>query len=129
MFAYLTAFASATASPDTGLNLAGLVNFLPIIAIIVVFYFMIIRPQRKKDKETKSMLSAVKVGDKITTIGGIVGKIIKVKENQVTLETGSGNDKATVVIAKWAIQSVDKVSEKSYDPEVIEGEIIEDGEE
>ena len=64
------------------------VQFLPMILIFVVFYFMLIRPQRKKDKEAKQMLENLKVGDRICTIGGIYGTIVRIKDQVLTIEVG-----------------------------------------
>jgi len=59
----------------------GIMSFLPLIAIVVVFYFFMIRPQMKKAKEQKKYIEALKKGDKILTIGGIYGKIVEVRED------------------------------------------------
>ena len=95
---------AATATGATGA--AGLLSFLPMILIFVVMYVILILPQRKKEKKTKEMLSAVKVGDAITTIGGIKGKIINIKDDEVTIE--SGIEKTKINIKKWAIKEVDR---------------------
>jgi preprotein translocase subunit YajC len=79
--AYAQAAAPA-ASPTTGL----LDFVLPIAMIIVVFYFMVFRPQQKKQKETRAMLDAVKRGDRVVTSGGIIGTVAKVEEREVVLE-------------------------------------------
>lgn len=81
-------------------------SLLPLILLVVVFYFMLIRPQQKRDKETRQMLEALKVGDNITTIGGIYGKIISMKDEVLTVETGA--DKTKLVIARWAVKEVEK---------------------
>lgn len=81
-------------------------SLLPLILLVVVFYFMLIRPQQKRDKETRQMLEALKVGDNITTIGGIYGKIISIKDEVLTIETGA--DKTKLVIARWAVKEVEK---------------------
>ena len=65
-----------------------IVSILPLVLIIVLLYFMMIRPQRKKEKETKAMINAMKVGDKVVTIGGICGKVAKIKDEYVFIETG-----------------------------------------
>ncbi|HIT70221.1 MAG TPA: preprotein translocase subunit YajC [Candidatus Aphodomonas merdavium] len=82
--------------------------FLPMVLIVVVFYFLLIRPQRKKDKKVKDMLAALKVNDRITTIGGIHGTIVGIKDDNVTIAVGA--DKVKLVFARWAIRSVDEVS-------------------
>lgn len=71
------------------------------IALLAIFYFLLIRPQQKKDKKIKEMRSNLLVGDNVVTIGGIVGKIIKLKEDDITIEVGS--DKTKFDIKKWAI--------------------------
>lgn len=81
-------------------------SLLPLILLVVVFYFMLIRPQQKRDKETRQMLEALKVGDNITTIGGIYGKIVSIKDEVLTIETGA--DKTKLVIARWAVKEVEK---------------------
>ncbi|HZJ82854.1 MAG TPA: preprotein translocase subunit YajC [Clostridia bacterium] len=83
-------------------------SLIPFILLIAVFYFMIIRPQRKKDKENKAMLAALTVGDNITTIGGICGKITAMREDVVTVEVGS--NKVNLVFERWAIRNVDKIT-------------------
>lgn len=82
-----------------------LVTFLPMIAIIVVFYFMLIRPERKRKKEAEQMRSALKVGDEITTIGGIVGTVVHVKEDKFVIETSA--DQVRIEFAKWALSTND----------------------
>ena len=63
----------------------GIMSFLPLVAIVVVFYFFMIRPQMKKAKDQKKYIEALKKGDKILTIGGIYGKIVEVKEDGTML--------------------------------------------
>ena len=77
-------------------------NILPFVLIIGLLYFMMIRPQQKKDKKDQEMRSTVEVGDEITTIGGVIGRIINVKEDTLVIETGS--DRSKIRITKWAIQ-------------------------
>ena len=91
--------------------MAMVVQFLPLIVIIVLFYFLLIRPQRKRDKETKAMLNAMKVGDKVVTIGGICGKIVKIKDSNVFIETGNigtQDEKSVLKMERDAIKSVEK---------------------
>jgi preprotein translocase subunit YajC len=73
--------------------------------MFVVFYFMLIRPENKRKKEAEQMRSAVKEGDKITTIGGIIGKVVSVKDDKVVIETSA--DQVRVELAKWAISTND----------------------
>ncbi len=88
---------------------ASLVSMLlPMVLIFVVFYFFLIRPQRKKDKQVKQMLDNLKVTDRICTIGGIYGTITNIKDDTITLSVGNQN--MTMVVARWAIRSVEEVS-------------------
>ena len=84
------------------------VQFLPMILIFVIFYFMLIRPQRKKDKEAKAMLESLKVGDRICTIGGIYGTIVRIKDDVLTIEVGE--QKNQLVVARWSIRNVEELS-------------------
>ncbi|WP_202707303.1 preprotein translocase subunit YajC [Sporosalibacterium faouarense] len=74
------------------------------ILLLAVFYFLVIRPQQKKNKQINEMRNSLKVGDEITTIGGIYGKVLKIKEDVVTVEVGA--DKFKMNITKWAIGTV-----------------------
>jgi preprotein translocase subunit YajC len=85
-----------------------LTTILPFAAIIVVFYFLMIRPQRKKEKKTKDMLNSLDIGDGVTTIGGIVGRVVSIKDDTVLVETGS--DRTKMRFQKWAIQEVEKLT-------------------
>ena len=102
------------AATDTASMLA---TFIPLILMIVVFYFLLIRPQKKKDKKVKDMLAALKPGDRICTIGGLYGTIASLKDDNVTITLGSQQN--TVVIARWAIRSVeDAPLENDAAPEI-----------
>ena len=83
-------------------------TFLPLILIFVVFWFMLIRPQRKKDKQVKEMLNNLKAGDRICTIGGIYGTITGLKDDTITLSVGKDN--LSMVVARWAIRSVEEIT-------------------
>ena len=88
-----------------------LVQILPLVLIFVVFYFLLIRPQRKKDKKVKEMLDNLKHGDRVTTIGGIYGTIVNIKDDTITLAIGQRNQQPTeMVVARWAIRQVEQVS-------------------
>jgi preprotein translocase subunit YajC len=81
------AYAQGAGSPEQGF-----IAFLPMIAIFIIFYFMLIRPQQKRGKEQKAMIDALSKGDEVVTAGGIVGKVMKINENYVTLEIASGTE-------------------------------------
>jgi preprotein translocase subunit YajC len=98
---------SSAAASGTGASTIYMVVMFAII--IVVFYFLLIRPQRKKDKETQKMRSAVQVGDEITTVGGIVGRVVTIKDDTLILETGA--DRSKIRIKKWAVQSCSTIHE------------------
>ena len=100
------AYAEA-AAPVTTAGGDMLSMIIMIVAMVAIFYFLLIRPQRKKDKAVKDMLSSLKVGDRICTIGGIYGTIAALKDDTVTLKVGSMEN--TVVFARWAIRSVENV--------------------
>ncbi|MFR7761077.1 preprotein translocase subunit YajC [Peptoniphilus sp. HMSC062D09] len=92
-----------------------MLNFIPLILMFVVFYFLIIRPQKKKANEVNEMRENLKVGDKIITIGGIIGKIILVKEDYLVIETSSDNTK--IEIMKWGINGTYKKNTELKDSE------------
>lgn len=76
------------------------------VIIIAVFYFLLIRPQKKQQQKIQNMLDAMQVNDKVVTIGGIIGKVIKIKEDEVLIETGTGNEKSQIKFQKSAISKV-----------------------
>jgi preprotein translocase subunit YajC len=89
---------------------AGLLGMLPMLLVMVaVFYFMIIRPENKRKKEAEELRSNIKNGDKITTIGGIVGKVVDVKEDKFVIETGA--DQVRIEFAKWALSTNETAAE------------------
>ena len=81
----------------------GLMGFLPLIVIFVLFYFLLLRPQMKRAKETKSMVEALQKGDEVVTAGGTLGKVVKVTDNFVTVEIA---ENTTVHVQKAAIQTL-----------------------
>ncbi|MBE6981277.1 MAG: preprotein translocase subunit YajC [Ruminococcaceae bacterium] len=88
----------------------GLLGLLfPILMIVVVFYFMLIRPEKKRKKEAENMRSAMKVGDRITTIGGITGTVVSVKDEHFVIETGA--DQVRIELCKWALSSNESATE------------------
>lgn len=101
--------AAATENMGTGATIIYYaVQFVPMILIFVVFYFLLIRPQRKKDKEAKTMLDNLKVGDRICTIGGIYATIVRIKDDVLTVEVG--DQKTQMMIARWAVRNVEQLS-------------------
>lgn len=99
ILAPLTAFAQAANETDAASAAAPspMMNFLPLLAIMLVFYFMLIRPQQKRLREAQDMIGALKKGDKVVTAGGIIGKITKlVDDATVNLEIASGVEVSVV---------------------------------
>jgi preprotein translocase subunit YajC len=88
---------AAGAQPDP------IMSFLPLIVIFVIFYFLIIRPQMKRAKETKTMQEALAKGDEVITGGGQLGKVVKISDQYVTLDIGGGTES---IFQRGAIQSV-----------------------
>ena len=105
--------AAGAADPSAGAMGVGslITTLLMMVAMVAIFYFMLIRPQRKKDKQVKELLAALKPGDRITTIGGIYGTIKAIKDDTITLYVGS--DRMEMVVARWAIRGVEDVSIKN----------------
>ena len=80
-----------------------------LVLMVAVFYFMLIRPENKRKKEAEAMRGAVKTGDKITTIGGIIGTVVNVKEDKIVIETSA--DQVRIEFAKWAISTNETAAE------------------
>jgi len=80
-----------------------LMSLLPMILIVAVFYLMFIRPQKKREKQVQQMRSELEVGDEITTIGGLIGTVVVIKEDYLVIETSSDRNKLR--ITRWAVQS------------------------
>ena len=93
------AYAADPAQDPTG----GLMQFLPLIAIFILFYFMLIRPQMKRAKEQRNMLEALQKGDEVVTAGGLLGKVVKVNENYISVEIA---DNTTINVQKQAISNL-----------------------
>lgn len=89
-------------------------NFLMIGLLVVMFiamYFLMIRPQKKKQQEEQKLRDSVQIGDDITTIGGITGRIVTVKEDSIVIETGS--DRTKMKLMRWAIQTNNTANERA----------------
>ena len=82
----------------------GLVSFIPLIVLFIAMYFLMIRPQKKKDKQIQDMRNSLQVGDEIVTIGGIYGKIVKTKDETIIIAVGA--DKVKFEMARWAVSTV-----------------------
>ena len=101
-----TAASSATATG--GASVASMLTMLiPLALIVVFFYFFIIRPEKKRNKEMQNMLNSIQVADEVITNGGIIGRVLSVKEDTVLIETGS--DRTKIRFRRSAISSVEKL--------------------
>ena len=95
------------AAGDYGTLLA---QFLPLVVLIVVFYFVLIRPQRKRDKQEREMRNSISVGDEISTIGGFIGRVVSIKDDKLVIETGA--DQVRIELAKWAMSTNETAAEQ-----------------
>ena len=81
----------------------GMTSIIMIVAMIAVFYFLMIRPENKRKKEAEQMRASVKTGDEVVTIGGVIGTVVSVKDDKFVMETGA--DQVRIEFAKWALSS------------------------
>jgi preprotein translocase YajC subunit len=84
-------------------------QLIMIVALFAIMYFLLIRPQKKKDDEVRKMRESLKVGDDVLTIGGIYGKVVRIKDDRLTLQVGA--DRTRMDVAKWAINNIEKASD------------------
>ena len=84
-------------------------SIIMLVAMLAIFYLMLIRPENKRKKEAEQMRSSVKTGDKITTIGGIIGTVVNVKDDKIVIETSA--DQVRIEFAKWAISTNETAAE------------------
>lgn len=84
-------------------------SLVMLVAMLAIFYFMLIRPENKRKKEAEEMRASVKTGDKIVTIGGITGTVVNVKDSRIVIETGA--DQVRIELEKWAISSNETAAE------------------
>lgn len=100
--------AAATEMTGAQMVISTVLSMSPILIMVLVMYFLMIRPERKRRKKEKAMLDALKRGDRICTIGGIYGTIMDIKDDTITLSVG--RDNLSMVIARWAVRSVEDVT-------------------
>lgn len=103
-----SAFADEAAATTAGGGGSSMI--IMIVLMIVVFYFFLIRPENKKKKQAEELRNSITVGDTITTIGGIMGRVVYVKENSIVFETSE--DRVRMEVTKWAISSKGKQTEE-----------------
>ena len=96
-----------TTATDTGAGLTGGLTgtIFMLVGMFALMYFVMIRPENKRKKEAEQMRSNLKVGDDITTIGGITGKVVNIKDDRFVIETGA--DQVRIEFAKWALSTND----------------------
>lgn len=99
--------ASGTAANGANAGKSQISLIVMMVLLFGVMYFVMIRPQKKKQKEEQQMRDSIEVGDEITTIGGITGRVVNLKEDTLVIETGADRNKMT--IKKWAIQSCETI--------------------
>ena len=100
---------AASSGTGTTNGMGQWMSIIMIVAMLAILYFFMIRPQKKQEKETQAMRNALQVGDEITTIGGIIGKIVIIKEETCMIETG--HDSTKIRILKSAVRNVDVKAE------------------
>ena len=88
---------------------SAIITIVMLVAMVAIFYFLMWRPQKKQEKQTKAMLDSLAVGDEVTTIGGIIGKVVSIKEETVLIETG--RDKTRIRFLRTAIRNIDVKAE------------------
>ncbi len=94
-------------------NSAGIMQFVMMLALLVGMYFLMIRPSSKKKKQEDEMRSNIQIGDKITTIGGIIGRVVAIKDENESFVIETGVDRSKIKIKKWAIASCDTQKENT----------------
>ncbi len=95
---------------DASSSSSSLMMIIPMILIFALMYFMMIRPQKKQQKIEQEMRNNLKIGDEITTIGGIMGRIVTVKDDSLIIETGADRNK--MKITRWAVQANNTAMER-----------------
>ena len=100
----LTAYATGSAAAPQGAAGGGIGMIIYLVVMVAIFYFLLIRPQKKRQKAMQNMLDALQVGDKVVTAGGIMGKVYSIKEDSVVIETSA--DKTKINFEKNSISRV-----------------------
>ena len=95
------------------MDFASIGSIVLIVVMLIALYFFMIRPQKKQEKQQNEMRNSLQVGDEITTLGGIIGKVVSIKEETVTIETS--HDRTKIRILRSAVRSVDVKAEDAQD--------------
>ena len=107
----ITALSALLASANGASQRSSMSMIILIVAMFGVMYFVMIRPQKKKQQQEQEMRDSIQVGDEITTIGGIMGRVVTVKEDSLVIETGADRNK--MKIARWAVSTNNTAIEKA----------------
>ena len=99
---------ATSGSTDTMGMLLGTLG--PVVLMFAVFYFLLIRPQKKRETEVQKMREAIEVGDEVVTIGGIIGRVVSIKEDTLVIETSG--ERSKLRMARWAIQANNTAAER-----------------
>lgn len=110
MIPFIALNTATTAEGSTNSFTTMLVTFLPLVLMFVVMYFLLIRPQKKREKEAQNMRNNIQVGDEVVTAGGIVGTVVNIKEDTITIETAS--ERSKIRIKRWAVQNNNTVHDQ-----------------
>lgn len=100
---------TAAGTTPNGMTGASIMQLVLIVGMVALMYFLLIRPQKKRQKQEEKMRNEIQVGDTIVTIGGIVGKVITIKEDSIIIETGV--DRCRLQLKKWSVQTNTTVHE------------------
>ncbi len=115
LFANFSSFAlEGEAAAVQGVQGSSTSMIVMLVLMVAVFYFIVYRPQKKQEKKNAEMRNNLMIGDEITTTGGIIGKVVKIKDDIIVIETGT--DKTKIKIHKWALSSVDKKGSETVKP-------------
>lgn len=106
--------ADGTGSPTSGGFASILITILPLVLMFGIMYLILIRPQKKKEKQVQQMRNNLQIGDEVVTAGGIIGLVVSIKEDTVIIETGT--DRSKVRIKRWAIQNNLTVHDEAQTP-------------
>ena len=102
LMAGLSGGAASSSSASQG-GMSSYSGIILMVVLVAVMYFMMIRPQKKRQKEEQEMRSALEIGDEIITIGGIVGKVVTIREEDIVIETGA--DRTKMKLQRWAVNT------------------------
>lgn len=115
MFDSILMMAQSAGSGSTGTTGSSASYIIMMVVLVGVMYFLMIRPQKKRQKEEQEMRQSLEIGDEIVTIGGIVGKVVTIRENDLIIETGSDRNKMR--IERWAVNT-NKTKAEQHQKEV-----------